>query len=188
MIYTVLHYIVHQLNENLKLQFSEQVTTAILSNLLDENGSVPLENQNKIILSLVNLEVEKNIQYDRSPIYKKDFLKNQPYSFNLDVLVSSLYNDYGEALKFLSETINFFQAKPLFTRENSPGLDSQIQKVSVEFVNLKHNEMHNIWSAMGVKYLPSFLLKIRLISFRQETIPVISISTQEVMSSKDLRS
>ena len=172
MIYTALSYVVQELNRFLMRRFLQQDTRAILSSILDETGAVPEENQNKIIVSLVNLEHETNHQYAQYQKLENGQVnaQNLPYNFNLDVLVTALFNNYGEALKFLSETVYFFQAKHLFTSENSPGLDPRIQKLSFEIIKLNYHETHSLWTALGAKYQPSVMFKVRMLSFQSNEL------------------
>jgi len=175
MIYTALHYVVQELNRYLMQRFSVQDNKAILGSILDESGSVPEGNQNKIILSLVNLENETNRQFNRiqTPVGESSITQNLPYNFNMDVLVTALFTNYDEALKFLSETIYYFQAKQVFTHENSPGLDPKIDKLTFEIIKMEYSEMHNLWTALGAKYMPSVLFKVRMLSFQSNDIEAV---------------
>jgi hypothetical protein len=47
----------------------------------------------------------------------------------------------------------------------SPGLPDGIEKLTIEFVNLNFQEVNNLWTVRGSLYLPSFLLKLRTITF-----------------------
>lgn len=182
MIYNALNYVSQQLNEYLMLQFSAQDKRAILGSIVDETGAVPIENHNKIILSLVNIEHETVRQYAVAQQYvgDKHISQNLPYDFNLDVLVTSLFTNYNESLKFLSEAIYFFQAKHVFTHENSPGLDPRLQKLTFELIKINYSEMHNLWTALGSKYLPSVLFKVRMLSFQSGDINKVSPTMKKI--------
>ena len=182
MIYNALNYVTEQLNLFLINRFSVKDTKAILGSIVDESGAIPEENKNKIILSLVNLEHETNRQYAVANQFKgnKNIQYNQPYNFNIDVLLTASFSNYGEALKFLSESIYFFQAKDVFTQEDSPGLDPQIEKLTIEVIKLDYIEMQNLWTALGTKYMPSVLFKVRMLSFQSNDIKSISATIQGV--------
>ncbi len=172
MIYEALNVVAQELNTFLKMHFQLQDNPAVLGTILDETGAVPENNQNKIILSLVNLEHDTNYQYN--PQYVKqgnrNYPINLPYNFNLDVLITALFTNYSEALKFLSQAIYFFQSKNVFNAQNTPGLDPQIQQLSFEVVKLSYHETHSLWTAMGAKYMPSVLFKVRMLSFQSDQI------------------
>ncbi len=180
MIYQALNYIVQELNRYLMVRFQLSDTCALLGTVLDEAGTVPEKNQNKIIVSLVNLEHETNHPYALTQQYsdKGNITQNLPYNFNLDILLLALFSNYDEALKFLSESIYFFQSKQVFTHQNAPGLDPAIEKLSLEIIKLSYHEMHSLWTALGAKYLPSVLFKTRMLSFQSgdidSIVPVIN--------------
>ena len=180
MIYDSLHYCTQELDRYLKFRFSVAETKAVVGKIVDESGSIPAENQNKIILSLVNLEPETNRPYTsvQRPEGAQDIQQRQPYSFNMHVLVSALFEDYGEALKMLSEAVYFFQAKQEFTHENSPGLNPAIQRLTFEFMKVEYSEMHNIWASLGARYLPSALFKVRMLSFKGGEIDGIQVHSR----------
>ena len=83
-----------------------------------------------------------------------------------------------EAFKFLTALIAFFQRKTVFTPQNTPMLSPQIDKITFEMINLDLNEMSNLWAAIGAKYIPSVIYKVRKISITEEAIiadvPIIS--------------
>ena len=88
-----------------------------------------------------------------------------------DKLVSDSSDDYVEGLKQLSHIISFFQAKNVFTQDNSPALakyDPDIQKLVVELYSYSFEQLYNFWSVVGTKYLPSVLYKVRVISFQEK--------------------
>lgn len=172
MIYEALHYVVRDLNAYLKRKFMLPEDKAILGTILDEKGTVPEGNKEKVLITLVNLEQETNFQYTN---YQKttagaDYSLNTPFNFNMDVLVTGLFSDYAESLKFLSEAIYFFQAKNVFNHQNSPGLDDRIQQLTFEVIKLSYHEAHSLWTALGAKYMPSVLLKVRMLSFQSDEI------------------
>lgn len=179
MLYKALHVIVAELNTHLKKKFQISENRAVLGTILNEEGSVPEENKNRIICTLVNLEQDTNIPFN--PIYRKQgdklFQEKVPLNFNLDVLFTALFTNYDEALKFLSATIYFFQGKSFFDHENSKGLPPQIPQLSMEVIKLTYHEAHSLWTAIGAKYMPSVLFKIRMLSYQEgisEEIPMIS--------------
>lgn len=169
MIYNALNSVVVQLNAFLKQRFRQTEDKAILGTILNEEGTVPEGNRNKVIMSVVNLEQETARQF--SATYQRNGASgmkrlNEPYDFNLDVLITSLFSDYNEALKFLSESIYFFQAHNVFDHTNTPQLSPNIQQLTFQVIKLSYGEAHNLWTALGAKYMPSVLFKMRMLSFQ----------------------
>lgn len=187
MIYQALNCVTRELNDYLirKFDFKSQ-KAAILNAILNQDGSIPEQCLNKIIISLVNLEQETSIPFHPMYLTKKNDKgkvglyadKNLPYNFNLDVLITAVFesSNYDEGLKFLSEAIAFFQRKNVFNIQNTPHLDPDIQELTFELVKLSYHQEHSLWGALGAKYMPSVLFKVRLLSFQGalEETPVIA--------------
>jgi hypothetical protein len=175
MIYEALSCVAKELNAYLVEKFKVHDQKAILNAILNQDGSIPEHSLNKIVLSLLNLEHDTTVPFN--PVYTNQHASkaaqfNLPYNFNLDVLVTALFenSNYDEGLKFLSEAIYFFHGKSLFTHENTPGLDDRIDQLSLELIRLTYHQEHSLWGAMGAKYMPSVLFKIRLLSFQSDVI------------------
>lgn len=186
MIYETLHSIVRELNEYLQATFKVNEACAILNAVLNQDGTIPEHCLNKIVLSLVNLEHDSNTPYN--PVYKGGTSEYEemytPFNFNLDVLVTSIFENknYDEGLKFLSQSLCFFQGKPVFSPDNTTHMSNEIRQVSVELIRLSYHEEHSLWGAMGARYMPSVLFKIRLVSFQSGAV---NISSPRIKNSKE---
>ncbi|HAA13271.1 MAG TPA: hypothetical protein DCE41_16890 [Cytophagales bacterium] len=84
-----------------------------------------------------------------------------------------MFEEYDEGLKFLSEALYFFQAQPEFPVPGQPDAEYQ-QHLSFELVKLTYQEMHSLWTALGAKYVPSVLFKVRMLSFQNAKGTVIA--------------
>jgi hypothetical protein len=95
-----------------------------------------------------------------------------PLYIDLFVLFFANFNDknYPEGLGVISRTISFFQQNPWFTRENLPGLDPEIDKLTFEMVNLEMTDLNYLMGMIGAKYLPSVYYKVRVIPFRSDAM------------------
>jgi hypothetical protein len=174
MIYQALNCVTRELNEFLASRFSlHGKSGAALNTILNQDGTIPEHNLNKIILSLINMEHETNVRYN--PVHKLNedksmasIMDNPPYNFNLDVLITAVFEstNYDEGLKFLSESISFFQRKNSFTPDNTPGMEKGLLELNFELIKLSYHQEHSLWGALGAKYMPSVLFKIRLLSFQ----------------------
>lgn len=187
MLHEALGYIANDLNGFLKRKYSLQEDKVVLGSILDEAGSVPEGNMNKIILSMINLEYETNMAHSINGVRKGGVWSqsNPPLNFNVDMMFSGLFNQYPESLKFISDTIYFFQAKPVFNPQNSPGLDERIDSLKLEVLDMDYNEMHNLWTSLAAKYIPSIGFKMRLLSFQadqvQDIYSLINTTGQETV-------
>lgn len=159
----------NDINLFLKNRFNLNEDPVVISNLTGLDGSISIDGENKIVLTIVNIEQENTVKIsDCIPADTFSTLKYMPPVFiNLFVLMSAYFQNtnYYESLKMLSAAISFFQQKPIFNSRNTSGLDETLEKLSVEIVNLSINESNNLWGQLGGKYLPSILYKIRMIKF-----------------------
>ena len=73
-----------------------------------------------------------------------------------------------EALKFLSAAISFFQHKKVFTPVDTPSLDSSIDKVIFEIVNLDYKDLSSVFGTLGAKYMPSVMYKMRMVTIEED--------------------
>jgi len=73
-------------------------------------------------------------------------------------------SNYQEGLKFISQTIGYFQGQSVFDQQNSPGLDRNINKLVMDIYNLDITDLSNLWGVLSGKYLPSVLYKVRLVT------------------------
>lgn len=157
------------MNQFLKNRYSLNEDPVILSNLTGLDGSVAVDGENKIILTIINIEQENTFQkMNYTAVNMQNSLKYmQPVYINLMVLMSVYFQstNYVESLKMLSASVSFFQQKPLFNAQNTPGFDGNLEKITIEIVNLNISELGNLWGQLGGKYLPSILYKIRMIKF-----------------------
>lgn len=173
MIYQALDTVANELNDYLVARLHKGgERAAVLNAIVGQEGSVPMNSRDRVVLSLINLEHETAMQFN--PIFFQNKEKtntkkpeNLPYNFNLDVLVTAVFEDnYEEGLKHLSEAIYFFQTKNVFNIENTPRLGMGIQELTFELIKLSYHQEHSLWGAIGAKYMPSVLFKIRMLSFQ----------------------
>lgn len=163
MIDVVLQTVAKELNEFFKLKFGIIDERVVISNIINQDGSIAVKEENKIILSLVLIQEEKLGAYKTSVPISPGGVK--PIAINLFLLFSASFNEKLniDALKFISAVIAFFQSKPLFIEQNTSGLESGMEKLSFEIFNLSIQEQSNLWSTIGGKYLPSILYRVRVI-------------------------
>lgn len=163
MIDAAINFLCQQLNDYLGRRYGESDQFVVINNLLEADGAQPLKNKNKIVITLINLEQETAKQFygaTRREGMQHDQV-NPPLYFNLDLLMSACFEDYSESLRLLTDTIRFFQGNILFNRVNNPSLPEGITTLQVEVENSPYTKTHNLWSALGAKYLPSIIFKVR---------------------------
>jgi len=195
MIHTCLSFLTNELNDYLKLRTgSPTVDRVFLTSVATEGGGVVIPNKS-LGVSLINIEEDRIYKDQKSTLINNHGnveRLNPEIKLNLYVLISANFqdtdsedsiNDYAEGLKQLSWVISFFQAKNVFTPENSPKLadfDPNLTKLVVELYSYSFEQLYNFWSVVGAKYLPSVLYKIRILTFQEReffdsTIPIEKI-------------
>jgi hypothetical protein len=148
--------------------------------------------QDRILISLVNIEEESALKNFKT--YQRDNASgivenvNPTVHLNLYILFSANYQvgnqAYINALKRLSNVIQFFQAKNVFTMSNSTHADladlshnedlnqAQINDIKLIFdlYTLTFEQINHLWGALGGKQIPFAMYKCRLIKIADSGI------------------
>ena len=143
----------------------------MLNNLIEGNGSIPDINQNKIVISLINIEKEtaKPFYNRNQQLGNGNFATINPAErYNLDVLISSNFDSYTETLKFLNAVILFFQINNTLDANTSANIPLGLEKLEFDIEKITYHQMQSLWTAMGAKYQPSVIYKMRLITIQGE--------------------
>ena len=148
-------------NNNIVVGDISRKETPIVDNSPDTDNS-------KICLTLVNIEEETTLK-NNYPVRKEgsSFIKEQSAVYiNVYLLFSSNYENYSEGVKQLSRVIQFFQ----FNKKMSLFINETIE-VRLNLHNIGFENLNNLWTVLGGRYLPSVMYKARLLLF-QETPPI----------------
>lgn len=174
MIDVAISHIASRLNHSLRTRFGVPEDLVVTSNLLEQDGGVVPEVANKMVVFLVNVERESLPYRVAAPGAGAPRAVNTsaPVYLNLLVMFAANFSghNYSEALKFLSGTIGFFQAKPVFEQHGSPGLDPRIERLTLEIENLNTAELSNLWGILSGKYLPSILYRVRMVTIDESHV------------------
>ena len=151
----------------------------IPANLLSQAGSLNSGLTGKIVLSLINIEEDR---VSRSlDIYRKQpngmvETVHPEVRLNLYLLFIASAGgngtgaDYTTSLENLSRLVAFFQTKGYFNHQNTPALDSRIEKLVLEMYSLSFEQQNHLWGALGAKYMPSVMYRARLVKVQEEEI------------------
>ncbi len=168
MIDQALTIITYEINQHLKLRFNLNEDKVILSSLIDQDGKVAIQDENKVVCTLIDLSEETTIKNGGG--YREAnngmFSRKSNLYLNLYVLFSSYFTskNYTDALKYLSEVIAFFHAKPVLDKANSPSMSTtMLDKLKIDIHHIDANAKNNLWSTLGAKYMPSIAYKISLL-------------------------
>ncbi len=133
------------------------------------NGDIAVPD-NSLGLTLVNVE-EERVMKSREAVTLTSAGEvshlNPAVKLNLYVLITANFTNYATGLGFLSGAIRFFQGKNVFTPRNTPGLNGSIEKLIADLFTLNFEQQNHLWGALGAKYLPSVMYKIRMLTIQE---------------------
>jgi len=176
MIDTAINHIAKNVNQHLMRTFGLNEDVVVVSNILEQDGTVATHVNNKIVVSLVNIEEESVLRNRQAPPARsagaRAVVTSPPIHVNLYLMFASYFSgsNYQEGLKFISNTIFYLQGQSVFNQHNSPGLDPGIDKLTMEMHNLDITDLSNLWGVLSGKYLPSVLYKVRMIGVDAGTV------------------
>jgi hypothetical protein len=180
--------ITDRLNQYLRNEFDLSEDVVTISNILEQNGTLVSHIDNKIAVFLVNIEKETAAKHyeARSLADARNPTRHPPLHLNLYLMFAACFGgkNYPESLKFISNTIAFFQRNPIFDHQNTPELDRRIDRLILDMENIPLKDLNSVWSVLSGKYLPSVLYKVRLLTFAGQDIraavPVVRDTEQSV--------
>jgi len=179
------------LNQSVKNKFGLDEDVIIINRIIEQDGKIPEKNKNKIVLSLIHVEEETTKQfYNRmQPVSDGNYAK-KPVSnrYNLFMLITPNFDDYSEALKFLDATIQFFQNNERIDAKKYATIPVEIGKLEFEFQKGDgYMQMQNLWTALGAKYQPSIIYKIRMITISSDQVEGFEASIDTISTNTDIK-
>ena len=188
MFHDVLRFFAKELNSYLRLRFGVQQDMVVLSNLINQDGRPALNDKNKVVMSLMNIEEErvarpmKNFRKDGPNAYTQ---LRPPLKLYLYVIFTGYFEgeNYEEALKFIYGVAAYFQSNPVFSSKQNPQLGRGAERVTVDFVNIDFDKLGRMWAIYGNKYLPSMVFRFRTIVIQENVATGQSSAIIEVKKS-----
>lgn len=155
-----------------------------LTNPVDLDGRVSESARNKIVMTLVGLQSDTTIGTFPGPmaVAGDQFVRiTPPLHLNAFVVFFANFTEsnYATGLGMLSRTIAFFQQNPVFTPDLLPGLPAGVDKIALDFVNLDLMQTNHLMGMLGVKYLPSALYKLRMLTFASDAVASLVPATRK---------
>ena len=145
----------------------------------DLKGNVFIENiaeksNDGVNITLIKVEEEavlKNGKYSKVTLSQKVEYKNRPVYANLFILFSTKADNYFGELTLLSQVVEFFQGKNVFTHYDgiSPTSlgdnknDNEQFKIILELQNQSLEQVNHLWGFLGGKQKPAVLYRARII-------------------------
>ena len=170
MIDSAIIHITSHLNQFLRRSFDLTEDIVVISNIVEQGGTVAPGINNKLVAFIVNIEKDTAPyrQLPGSPAGPdRTVITYPPVYVNVYLMFAGHFsgNNYLEALKFISQTITFFQRRPVFDHQNTPDLDPHIDKLILDIENLDIKDLSTLWGVLSGKYLPSILYRVRMVVF-----------------------
>lgn len=168
MINASLQFLAAQLNQHLRRKAQTQEDIVVVSRIMDNDGRESEHTTNKLVLFLTNVEKDTMAHTNSKPEYDgfRNIVRSKPVFLNLHVVLAANFKPklYEESLKYLSKAVGFFQDHSIFDRTTSPDLTNGLEKVIIDVENLDLQELCNLWSVTGCKYVPSVVYKVRTVA------------------------
>lgn len=188
MIDALLIHIRDLLNQYFKNQYGFSENKVVVSNLLDNSGSTPVELEDRIVCFLLSLEEESALKNKapRSSVGGLGFMdRATPLYLQLQLVFCANFKskNYLEGLNYLSQTISFFHQNRVIDPKNISGMSKRVEKITFELCTLPYDSLSHIWSTIGSKVLPAAIYKVGLVIFDDTPIrgivPAISSTAAE---------
>ena len=188
MIHIVLKVLVNQLTDYIK-QVGTDVGDypVVLGNIGMSEGVGGNEqfSSGKLVLSLVNIMEETTLKNSTPYIRYRNHheLENPPAFLNLFLLFSANFPqsgsnpdniDYIKGLTRLSQVIEFFQSKNVFSVQNSPPPETdydpeqQEYRVNMELYSMTFEQVNHLWGTLGGKQVPFVMYKAGILPLKRE--------------------
>lgn len=163
MIDAAMTFICGRLNEGLQRRFGVEADLVLLSPFVDTQGLRPERVRNRLVMALSNVAFDEAQRDRRAGMHGEPPNMPPPVHLNLSFLVAAAHDadGYAEGLKLLSAALEFFQAFPVFTPQEAPGMPAPLSQLAVEPMSASADELRQIWRLHGGSYLPSTLFKLR---------------------------
>ena len=190
MIESAMTLVSSQLNQYLQRTFDLTEDVVVVSNILEQDGSLLSHVDNKLVMFLANIAKDefphrRNANGNGGTAGDNLAATNYaPVYLNLYVMFAGNFSgsNYTESLKFVSSTIDYFQRRPVFDHNNAPELDPRIEKLVLDIENLPVTDLANLWGMLSGRYMPSILYKMRMVAFDSSDLVTQVPTVQETRS------
>jgi len=131
----------------------------VLTSIVDHDGTVNETTRDKLVMNLYSITREDTIStYNPALPGAGGFAMVAPplyIDLHLIFMANFIERKYPDGLAAIS----------WFNHDNAPLLHPDIDKLTLEFVNLSPVDVNYVMGMLGTKYLPSVFYKLRMIPF-----------------------
>ncbi|MEX6686836.1 DUF4255 domain-containing protein [Danxiaibacter flavus] len=157
-----------EINEFFRTKLRVTEDKVVISPIVNLEGKPAIVGENKIFVTLLNIEKETVIRPGLAAnSINNRTSNNAALNINLYVMAGAYFSsaNYAEGLKLLSLVISFLQQKGTFTKDNTTRLPNEIDKLIFEMESPGLDKLNNIWAMLGARYVPSVIYKVRMLTF-----------------------
>jgi hypothetical protein len=165
MLDVALKFLTRQLNAYLLSRTGSSFGEVEIGRLVDDSGKWAVK-EDHVGAALVNVEEERTVRNQRPEtvfVNGANVVLEPALKLNLHVLFAANFQQYDQALHYLSHVLTFFQSHPFFTQDRYPDLDPLIERLNVELESLGYEQLNQLWAFIGGKQLPSAVYRVRLV-------------------------
>jgi hypothetical protein len=119
----------------------------------------------KVILTLVSVEEENSMKnnYPIREVGSSFVIEKSAVYVNVYLLFAARYDSYVTSMQAISHVISCFQS----TRRVVLTVNGDEQEAVLHLHNLGFENLNNLWTVLGGRYLPSVIYKARVLMFQQ---------------------
>lgn len=197
MIYETLEILMDQVTKYLETKPNDD-SIFVLENIAKQDDATVTRLKDRIAVSLLNMEEEATLRNIPNTSFKngKTIYKNKKVNLILYVLFAANRTAYDKALVSISNIVEFFQSKKVFTQVNTPFTSSSSIfdelkefKFIVELYTPTFEQLNYIWGTLGGKSVPSVLYRISVVAIESDNIkdtgqPITNVIGQLTDSTK----
>lgn len=182
MLNSVLKFLTGELNTYLHTQIDLPSFEVKLSPIVDGTGNYAFDGES-IAVNLINIE-EERVFKSQLPEYQykeeQHVVLVPALKLNLYLLFAARFQNYEQALKFISLILWYFQSHPVFTPQEYPALDQRIERLTLELQSLNYEQLNQVWAFIGGKQLPSVIYKLRMVVLQHEIPTAVQPPVMEI--------
>ena len=157
------------------------------------DGDEFLETKSSIVLSVVNIQEDKTLKNQSIYTKKEDktvgIVAHPPQYLNISLLFTSYSKEqskYLDGLEKLQNIIEYFQINNSFYFENTTKVlityftfkdldevdQKKYSKITLLSVSLSMEQLNQMWSYLGSKYMPSVLFEMRVLPIQKNVVEI----------------
>jgi hypothetical protein len=179
-----LNFLANEVNVYLVKRTGSELGAVVAGPLVDDRGNwvVP---QDTTRLTLFQIDEERTLREqmpERTIVGSREVVLPPALKLNLVLLFAGRFQQYDQALRTLSHILTFFQARPVFTPADNPGLPPGLDRLAVDLLNYGPEQLNQMWACLGAKYLPSVVYRLRMVVLQDlepigTGMPITTIAT-----------